>query len=207
MSIATPRRRREQREAPGVEANARLTGSTAAVLLVLLAAEGLTILRIQPLITAHVFIGMMLVPPVLLKMGSTGYRFARYYAGSPDYREKGPPPALLRLLGPFVVVLTVSVLATGVALLYVGTGLRSTMLLLHRASFILWFGAMALHVLGHLLETAKLAPRDWYFRTRREVAGASLRQWSIAASLGVGVLLASLVVPKVGPFVVTFFGR
>jgi hypothetical protein len=74
----------------GVEANARLTGTVAALLLVLLAAEGVTVLRVRALLTAHVFIGMLLVPPVLLRMGSTGYRFVRYYAGSPPTGGKGP---------------------------------------------------------------------------------------------------------------------
>ena len=46
----------------GPEGNARLTGMTAAVLLVLLAAEGLTILQVHSLITPHVVIGMVLVP-------------------------------------------------------------------------------------------------------------------------------------------------
>ena len=101
----------------GVEANARLTGMTAALLLVLLAVEGVTILRIGRLLTLHVLIGMVVVPPVLLKIGSTTWRFARYYLGSPEYRRKGPPPAILRLLGPFLVVLTLAVLGSGIALL------------------------------------------------------------------------------------------
>jgi hypothetical protein len=63
------------------EANTRLTAGTAVVLLVLLAAEGVTILRIRGLISAHVFIGMVLVPPVLVKTCSTVCRFARYYLG------------------------------------------------------------------------------------------------------------------------------
>lgn len=184
----------------GVEANARLTGSIAAVLLVLLAAEGATILRIGSLLNAHVFIGMLLIPPIALKIGSTGYRFVRYYAGSPAYRRKGPPPALLRLLGPFVVVLTVVMFASGVAFLFTGFRLRQNLLLIHKVSFVLWLGAMTIHVLGHLLDTARLAPRDFYWRTRKQVAGAGLRQWSIAASLVVGVLLAALTVGRAGHF-------
>jgi len=66
-------------------ANARLTASNAAVLLVLLAAEGVTILRVRELVTPHVFIGTVLVLPLLL-----------------------------RLLGPAVVILTVVLLASGV---------------------------------------------------------------------------------------------
>lgn len=180
----------------GVEGNARLTGSIAAVLLLLLAAEGATILRIGPLLRAHVFIGLLLVPPVALKIASTGYRFVRYYAGAPAYRRKGPPPALLRLLGPVLIVLTLSLLATGVALLFVGPGPRAEILLLHKANFVLWFGAMTLHVLGHLVDTARLAPRDWYWRTRRQVKGASTRQWSLAAALVLGILLAAALVGR-----------
>jgi len=170
------------------------------VLFVLLAAEGLTILQIRGLLAEHVFIGMVLVPPVLVKTGSTTYRFARYYLGSPEFRHKGPPPALLRLLGPFVVLLTFAVLATGIALLLVGPSLRAQMLTLHKASFILWIMAMTVHVLGHLAETARLAPRDWMHRTRRQVTGASARQWTIAASLVAGLLLGLLLLGRVGPW-------
>ncbi len=182
----------------GVEFNARLTGSTGVVLFALLAAEGVTILRIRGLLSAHVFIGMLLIPPVMVKTGSTGYRMVRYYRGSPAYRRKGPPPVLLRLLGPFVVVLTVVVLASGVALLLVAPSWRSSLLLLHKASFVLWFGAMIIHVVGHGTETARLASLDWIRRTRQEVAGAGLRQWTIASSLVAGILLGLLLVGHVG---------
>jgi hypothetical protein len=184
----------------GVESNARLTGSVAAVLFVLLAAEGITILRVRGLLSAHVFIGMLLIPPVVVKMGSTTYRMVRYYLGAPAYRRKGPPPAVLRLLGPFVVILTVVVLASGVALLLAGPSWRSSLLLLHKASFVLWFGAMAIHVLAHLVDTAKLAPRDWMRRTRRDVSGAGPRQWLIAASLVVGAVLGFMLLGHVGPW-------
>jgi len=190
-----------------VESNARLTAATAAALLVLLAAEGITILRVRHLLSAHVFIGMVLVPPVLVKIASTSYRMVCYYMGAPAYRRKGPPSALLRLLGPFVVVLTVVVLASGVALLLAGPAWQRSLLLLHKASFVLWFGAMTIHVLGHIADTASLAPRDWVRRTRREVSGAGLRRWTIASSLAVGVLLGVLFLGRVGPWLAsTSFG-
>ena len=59
------------------EGNERLTAATAAVLVVLLAVEGVTILFLRPLLSVHVFVGMLLVPPVALKLGSTAYRFGR----------------------------------------------------------------------------------------------------------------------------------
>jgi hypothetical protein len=182
----------------GVEANTRLTASTSAVLFLLLAAEGFTILRIHGLLSAHVFIGMLLIPPVLVKIGSTSYRFVRYYVGSPAYRESGPPPPALRVLGPFVVVLTVAVLGTGVALMLAQPSLRPTVLSLHKASFVVWFGAVGVHVLGHLADTTRVAPLDWMRRTRRLVAGARLRQWTLVSSLGAGALLGWLLVSQVG---------
>jgi hypothetical protein len=170
------------------------------VLFVLLVAEGVTVLSVRSLLTPHVFIGMVLVPPVLLKIGTTTWRFVRYYLGAPAYRTKGPPPAALRLIGPIVVLLTVVVFASGIALLLGPASWRANMLLLHKASFILWLVVMAFHVLGHLLDTAKLAPQDWVRRTRRQVVGAGVRQWALATSVVIGLVLGVIVLPRVGPW-------
>jgi hypothetical protein len=176
-------------EDAGVESNARLTGTTAVALLVLLAVEGVTILGVRSHLTLHVFVGMLLVPPVLVKIGSTTWRFYRYYTGAPAYRKKGPPHPILRLLGPVVVVLTVILFASGVLLILTPDALGGQLLFFHKASFVLWFGAMTVHVVGHAVETARLAPLDYGRRTRAEVKGASARQWTLAASLVVGTLL------------------
>lgn len=94
-STTTSRHRKVAADSTGRgEGNERLTAMTGAVLLVLLAAEGATILRIHQLLTVHFFIGMLLIGPVLLKMGSTGYRFVRYYTGSAEYVRKGSRPGL-----------------------------------------------------------------------------------------------------------------
>ena len=180
----------------GVESNTRLTGATAAVLLVLLAAEGLTLVSVRSLLGWHVFIGTLLVPPILVKIGSTGWRFVRYYRGAAAYRDKGPPPLLLRLLGPVVVILTVVLFASGISLVLAPQSLRHTLRSAHTASFVLWFGAMTIHVVGHVVETARVAPLDWARRTRRDVAGAGARQWALATSLIVG---AALGIAMLGP--------
>ncbi len=184
----------------GVEANSRLTGATAALLLVLFFIEGLTLLGVRQHLSVHVFIGMLLIPPVLVKIGSTTWRFARYYSGSPAYRRKGPPPALLRLLGPVLVVVTVLMLASGVALLLVPRSDLGFLLFVHKATFVLWFGAMAIHVLGHLLETTRLARLDLAHRTRAQISGASARQWTLALSLVAGLVLAALMMGSTAQF-------
>jgi len=182
----------------GTEANERLTASTALVLLILLAVEGVTVLQIRPLLTVHIFVGMLLIPPVLVKLSSTLWRFAKYYLGSPDYRVKGPPPAALRVLGPFVALLTIVLFASGVLLLVGPSSWRSQMLLDHKASFILWFVCMSVHVMGHLGETAKMATKDWTVRARSMVAGSKSRRRVLMASLVVGLLLAVVTTPYAG---------
>jgi hypothetical protein len=81
---------------------------------------------------------MMLVPPVALKIGSTGWRFARSYLNDPEYRRKGPPAVVLRLLGPFLVVLTVTVFASGIGLRFAPSLWQGRQLTLHKASFVLF---------------------------------------------------------------------
>src|ERR1700686_701871 len=72
----------------GTTGNERLTAVTGAVLLALLAVLGVTIIQIKQLLWLHLFLGMLLIGPLALKLGSTGYRFARYYTGSPTYRHE-----------------------------------------------------------------------------------------------------------------------
>jgi hypothetical protein len=170
-----------------VLANERLTGSLGAVLFVLFAAEGLTILLgVGSTLPTHVFIGMLLVPPVLVKTGTTGYRMTRYYLGDPAFVDRGPPMWLLRLVGPFVVITSVAVLATGIADLLLDprphwVGLS------HKASFVLWFGCMTIHVLGHARETPALASADWW--RGRPIAGRGRRAALVAATLALGLVL------------------
>ena len=88
----------------------------------------------------------------------------------------------------------------GVALLLAGPSWQPLLMKVHKASFILWFAGTTIHVLGHLGEVFRLAPRDWLRRNRGEVTGVGVRQWLIAASLVAGALLGFLLVSRVGPW-------
>jgi len=176
-----------ERDRHGVLANERLTGALGAVLLVLFAVEGLTVvLHVHSTLPAHVFIGMLLVPPVLVKIATTGHRFSRYYLGDPAYVDRGPPMWLLRLVGPFVVLTSAAVLATGIADTVLDPVPRWADLG-HKASFVLWFGCMTIHVLGHLRKTPSLATADW--RHDHPVPGRGRRVAIIGTTLCVGLLL------------------
>jgi hypothetical protein len=157
----------------GSEGNERLTVLTGLVLILLFAALGITIVAIGRLLWLHLFLGMLLIGPVALKLASTGYRFMRYYTSNPAYRAKGPPLPLLRGLAPVVVCSTLAVFGTGVALLLLGPGSRPVLGELHKLAFIAWILVTALHVLGHIPETARFLLYGAI--TRRSVlSGASL---------------------------------
>lgn len=177
--------------------NERLTGAAGIVLVVLLAALGVTILRVRPLIEPHMFIGLLLIPPVALKLASTGYRFARYYTRSAIYRERGAPHILMRALGPVVVASTVGVFGTGVGLLIAGPDSAGALRFLHKASFVVWVGATSLHVLGHLPDLQKtfLTRRGERLEYNGLAAGSLGRTVSLGGALTAGVVLAILLVP------------
>lgn len=181
----------------GVEGNGRLTAVNGTLLLVLLAVEGVTILRVRQLITLHVYLGILLVGPVLLKCASTIYRFARYYGHARPYVAKGPPHPILRVLGPLVILSTLAVLGTGIGLIYTGPEHREPLLSLHQASFIIWFAAMTLHVLGHLRDATATTWRE--LRDPHAAPAARSRRWrtlALAASLLAGVGLAAALLPS-----------
>jgi hypothetical protein len=147
---------------------------------------------------------MLLIPPVLLKLGSTGWRFARYYGRSEEYVRRGPPLLGLRLLAPLVIVATLAVFATGVALLVAGPS-GGILVGLHKASFIVWFGVTAIHVLAHLRSLPRLATADYWRRRRapREdaVPGTAWRRLLLAGSIVAGAILAIATVHYAHPWV------
>jgi hypothetical protein len=185
---------------------------TGAVLLVLLAAEGFTVLSVGQMLTLHFFLGMLLLGPVALKAGSTIYRFTRYYAGSAPYRRKGPPDLLLRLLGPVLIATTAGVFGSGIALAITGPAGRQPWLFLHKASFVIWFCVMTVHVLAYLVRVPRLIaaefrppPGRYTSRAAAVLGGRGVRLSLLAASLLAGLVIAVLTVHLAGPWHLTGF--
>lgn len=189
----------------GAAGNEELTAVTGVLLIILLAVLGVTILRIRQLIWLHLFLGFLLIGPTLLKMASTGYRFVRYYTGNAVYRAKGPPAAALRAMGPLLVLSTVVVFVSGIVLMLVGPARRSTPLLVHKASFIVWLVVTALHVLGHLpglgrsLKAVSLAPPGI---PSASGAGTAGRWIALAGAVVGGLVLALVLIPHFSPWTV-----
>jgi hypothetical protein len=186
------------------------------VLIVLLAVIGVTIVALGPLLSVHLFVGMLLVGPVLLKLASTGYRFARYYTANPRYRRKGPPALPLRMIAPIVVLTTLVVFVSGIALLFAGPSSRDTLLPIHKVSFIVWIVFMAIHVLAHLptmlrslgadhgptRASRSARPSAWqhYLGSRDSLNGRAGRALSLTSALAFGVVLAIVLIPQYGPW-------
>ena len=176
----------------GADGNARLTAATAAVLTVLLIAEGLTLFGVRQLLLPHIFIGLLLVPPVLLKLASTGWRMLSYYRRIEDYVRKGPPHVLLRVLvAPILVASTVALFATGIAAAWVGHG--GLLLGLHKASFVVWGISFGVHFLAHALKVPPLLGIEW--QRPDGLGGRRLRQYLLAGSLVAGLVVAIAAFP------------
>jgi uncharacterized membrane protein YbhN (UPF0104 family) len=184
----------------GPAGNEQLTAATGVILLVLLAALGVTILQIGQLTWLHFFLGLLLIGPVVLKMASTGYRFARYYTGNPPYVRKGPPELWLRLLAPGVVLSTVVVFASGVVLLFLGPAHRDLWFSIHKVSFFVWLAATGLHVLGHLpgMPAGLRATSLNGTSARGGQAGGAGRAIAVAGAVVGGLVLAIVLIPDFG---------
>ena len=168
--------------AGGSAGNEQLTAMVAAVLLFLLAVEGATLLQLDSLLTVHAFVGMLLIPIVALKLASSGWRMLRYYRRGEEYVRRGPPHFVLRaLVAPVVVFSTAVLLATGVALLALGQT-HGTVVGLHKASFVVWVGAVGVHVLAHALRLPGIL--------RAKIPGVAVRVALVTGAITCGALLA-----------------
>jgi len=173
--------------AGGSRANAHLTAVVAAILLLLLFVEGATLLRIGSLLTVHAFVGLLLIPIVALKLGSTGWRMFRYYLGSEEYVERGPPNVVLRTaVAPLIVLSTLVLFATGVALLALGET-EGTIVGLHKASFIVWVAVTSVHVLAHARRLPGLL--------RLRAPGRSIRLALVTSAIVAGLAIATIAFP------------
>jgi hypothetical protein len=184
----------------GVIGNERLTALAGAVLLVLLAIEVATTLRLRSLMPAHVFVGVLLVGPLLLKLGSTGYRFARYYTGATPYVRRGPPTMGLRILAVPLVVTTLVLVGSGGALLLIGPGNPGPLIPLHNISTLIWLPLAAVHVAAYVRRLPRLTIPDvtrWQ-GSRRSTSRARLG--AAIALVVLGTIGAVVLLPSGAPW-------
>jgi hypothetical protein len=128
-----------------------LTAAIGLALLVLTVVElGTLVLGLQRFLSWHVFVGIVLLPPIAFKLSSTGWRFMRYYAGAPDYVQKGPPHVVMRVLAPMLVAFTALLFGSGVAMGFVHGHVLALARRVHGPAAFGWTVVVGAHVLVHL---------------------------------------------------------
>jgi hypothetical protein len=180
--------------APSPDGNERLTSTTGLVLLVLLGVETLTTVALGTYLNVHLFLGLLLLPPVALKLASTGWRFMRYYTHSKPYVVAGPPRMLMRVLAPLLIASTLALFGTGVAMIVVGHR-GGELRTLHTYSFIAWGVLVAVHVLVYLTRVLRDGTMDWRRNGAEVVAGVVSRRAVVVGTLLAGIALASTTLP------------
>ena len=154
------------------DGNERLTAVVGLVVLALSVVELATIVfGLHRFLSLHVFVGLVLIPPVLLKLASTGWRFARYYTGSEPYRSKGAPQLPMRLLAPLLVAATVVLLGSGVAMGIVHGQSLAVARRLHGPASVLWLILIGVHILVYLKRALLSSTQEVVVSSRRVYQG------------------------------------
>ena len=190
-----------------VEANARLTGTAGIVILILLIAELVTVaLGAVSVLSLHVAIGLILMPPVLVKLASTTLRMVNYYLGDAAYKHRGPPAPPARFLGPILSLAIILLLISGIALLLGPSSLHGPALGVHKVTFYLALLLIVWHLAMHLTQALRLGARDWV--SHRDAALLVRARWTaIVGRLLLGALLAGTLAGHAEPYLHHYHGR
>lgn len=180
--------------------NERMTALAGAILFVLIMVELVVTANLHGLITQHVFVGVLLSGPLVVKMFSTGSRFVRYYAKSPAFVRSGPPNPLLRLMAPFLVLLTLLVFISGFALAFVGPMHMGLFLKIHAASVALWIPMLAVHIYAHVRKVPSLIASEWAKQPTQRVSGRGGRFGINISALIIGAIAAVVMLPYSAPW-------
>ena len=189
--------RRAVKQQAAVAGNERMIALVGTMLLVLIGAEIIIAAKLRALMPVHIFVGVLLTVPLFVKIGSTGYRFLHYYAGSPAFVQKGPPRLEMRLLAPLLLLASLSVVASGIilALLAPTNGWSVWVLRLHALSVMCWLPLLALHVGVYIWQVPRLLIADWQKHATRWVPGRGWRYAGTFVALLAGVGAAEIFLP------------
>src|SRR5436309_2673199 len=144
-----------------VVGNERMTALAGAVLLVLILVELVSAAILRTLLSIHVFVGVLLVGPLIVKLGSTGWRFLHYYTGTPAFVHRGPPQLALRVMAPLFIATTLVVIGSGIGLVVTGPRSAGPLLPLHGFSVLVWLPLITIHVFAHTRRVPRLVTDDW----------------------------------------------
>jgi hypothetical protein len=178
------------------DGNERLTAAVGLVLLLLTIVELATIVfGLHTYLSLHVFVGLVLIPPVLLKLASTGWRFFRYYSGSTPYVAKGAPQLPMRLLAPLLITATVILFASGVAMGVLHGHSLVIARRLHGPASVVWIILVGVHVLVYLKRSLTSSHEDVTPESRASVPGAKARTYLLSFAVVAGIVVGAATLP------------
>jgi hypothetical protein len=178
------------------DGNERLTAIVGLLLIVPTLIELATLLLgLHQFLSLHVFVGFYLIPLVLVKLGSTGWRFVRYYTRTEAYRLKGAPQLIMRLLAPLLVAATVILFASGVAMGFThGSSLRLARRL-HGPASVAWMILLGVHFLVYIRRALFTAKEDVDPSMRAGARGVRARTLVVVAATVAGIAVGVATVP------------
>lgn len=171
------------RHSVAVAGNLILTSHAGLVILFFLILLYFTGLEFTPLRPVHFGLGFALIPILLVKLGSTGWRAVNYYFDRDPYRAAGPPWLLPRIMALPLTACALAATISGVVLWAAGTD-HGTWATLHIYSVI----ALAVVIVVHLAIYTRKAYRA---STRSLEETKTTRQervmvWALLVALVVG---------------------
>jgi hypothetical protein len=186
-----------------VVGNERITALAGAVLLMLIVVELVSAAILRTLLSIHVFAGVLLAGPLIIKLGSTFWRFLRYYTGSSSFVRRGPPQLALRVMAPLLIATTLVVIGSGIGLVVTGPRSAGPLLPLHGFSVLVWLPLIAIHTFAHIRQVPRLAVDDWSKSSdKTNVSGRGSRLGVNLGALLAGVIAAILLFPGAAPWIV-----
>lgn len=177
------------RRLPQVVGNLILTSHAGLIILFGLVVLYLSGLAFEPLRPVHFAIGFALIPLLVVKLCSTGWRALRYYFGRGAYRAAGPPWLLPRLIAVPLAVAAVLATISGVVLWAEGTD-HGIWAKVHKASVIALAVLALVHLAVYLRKAARASAGS--LTTTAVNRPEKVIVWALLAALAAGSIATGL---------------
>lgn len=177
------------RRTVAVAGNLILTSHAGLVILFLLVLLYFTGLEFAPLRGVHVGLGFALIPILLVKLGSTGWRAVNYYFDRDPYRAAGPPWLLPRIMALPLTLCAVAATISGVVLWATGTD-HGTWATVHIYAVISLAVVVAVHLTIYTRKAFRASTRS--LEEPKTTRQERVMVWALLVALVVGAAAVGL---------------
>ena len=166
-----------------VAGNLILTSHAGLVILFFLVLLYFTGLEFTPLRVVHFGLGFALIPILLVKLGSTGWRAVNYYFDRDPYRAAGPPWLLPRIMALPLTACAVAATISGVVLWATGTD-RGTWATIHIYSVLSLAVVVVVHLAIYTRKAFRASSRS--LEQTKTTQQERIMVWALLVALVVG---------------------